>query len=107
MNGFYQKTIKELLQSLLLLHYSNKFYLCYNTTLLSLCFQSIRFKGLNTHCFIPFRNTEYLTDERVLTQAEVLNTKMRDLVTPEYSSEPHTTNSGQVMYYVNCNWIPE
>lgn len=39
MDGFYWKTIKQLLQSLLPLYYSNIFYLCYNTTLLSLCFE--------------------------------------------------------------------
>lgn len=67
MDGFYQKTMKQLLQFLLLLHCSHKVDLCYNTTLLSLCFQSIRYKGLNTCCCTQFRNTEYLTDERVLT----------------------------------------
>lgn len=52
------------------------------------------FKGLNTCYFIEFMNTEYLVAERVLTQAEVLNTEMLALAIAEYSSRPRIIYSG-------------
>lgn len=39
-------------------------------------------------------NTEYLVAERVLTQAEVLNTEMLALAIAEYSSRPRIIYSG-------------
>lgn len=48
-------------------------------------------------------NTEYLIAERVLTQAEVLNTEMLALAIAEYFSGRHIIYSGQVIHNVNCN----
>jgi len=45
-------------------------------------------------------NTKYSIAERVLTQAEFLNTEMLSSKTAEYSSRPHIIYSGQVMFDV-------
>lgn len=56
---------------------------------------------------MQFMNTKYLIAERVLAQAEVLNTEMLALAIAEYSSGSRIIYSGQVLYNVNCNWIPQ